>query len=207
MADLFYIHPDNPQNRLLQQVVTILNNHGVIAFPTDSGYALGCLIDNKAGVDRISTIRQLDKNHHLTLMCKNLSELALYSYVDNTIFRLLKKYTPGRYVFILEANKEVPKRIINEKRKTIGLRVPDHTLDLALLNLLDKPLLTASLILPSQTEAMTDPDEIDQLIGHQLDGIIHGGYLSEQATSVIDLTSDFPEVIRQGSGDISPFTS
>lgn len=202
---MFYIHPDNPQVRLLEQVVNLLNNDGVIAFPTDSGYSLGCLLGNKRGVDRISQIRQLDKHHNYTLMCKDLSELSLYAHVDNVTFRLLKNNTPGQYVFILEASKEVPRRLMNEKRKTIGLRIPDHKIDLALLDLLGQPLMTTTLILPNEENAMADPDEIDHQIGHQLDAIIHGGYIGEQPTTIVDLTNGYPEIIRQGSGDVSPF--
>lgn len=205
MSQMFYIHPDNPQVRLLEQVVNLLNNDGVIAFPTDSGYSLGCLLGNKRGVDRISQIRQLDKHHNYTLMCKDLSELSLYAHVDNVTFRLLKNNTPGQYVFILEASKEVPRRLMNEKRKTIGLRIPDHKIDLALLDLLGQPLMTTTLILPNEENAMADPDEIDHQIGHQLDAIIHGGYIGEQPTTIVDLTNGYPEIIRQGSGDVSPF--
>ncbi len=205
MSQMFYIHPDNPQVRLLEQVVNLLNNDGVIAFPTDSGYSLGCLLGNKRGVDRISQIRQLDKHHNYTLMCKDLSELSLYAHVDNVTFRLLKNNTPGQYVFILEASKEVPRRLMNEKRKTIGLRIPDHKIDLALLDLLGQPLMTTTLILPNEENAMADPDEIDHQIGHQLDAIIHGGYIGEQPTTIVDLTNGYPDIIRQGSGDVSPF--
>lgn len=205
MSRFYYIHPENPQKRLLEQVVDVLNHQGVIVLPTDSGYALGCLLDNKAGVDRICHIRQIDRNHHLTLMCKDLSDLASYSYVDNEVFRLLKNNTPGQYVFILEANKEVPRRLMNEKRKTIGLRIPNYVIALELLNLLDAPLLTASLILPNEQEAQVDPEEIMDSIGNQVDGIIHAGYLSSQPTSVIDLTQGYAEVIREGSGDVTPF--
>lgn len=209
MAQVFYIHPDNPQKRLLEQVVDILNHQGVIVLPTDSGYALGCLIDNKAGMDRICHLRQIDRTHHLTLMCKDLSELASYARVDNVMFRLLKQHTPGRYVFILEASKEVPRRVLNEKRKTIGLRVPENHIAQALLALLDKPLLTTSLILPQsngeQASVECDPDEIEDKIGAQIDALINGGYLSADPTSVIDLTEGYPTIIRVGSGDVRFF--
>lgn len=205
MAQMFYVHPDNPQKRLLDQVVDILNHQGIIALPTDSGYALACLIDNKAGMDRICYLRQIDRNHHLTLMCKDLSELATYARVENTVFRLLKQHTPGRYVFILEANKEVPRRLLNEKRKTIGLRVPENQIAQSLLALLDKPLLTTSLILPNETEVESDPDQIDDKIGMQIEAIINGGYLTPSPTSVIDLTEGYPQIIRAGSGDVSYF--
>lgn len=205
MSQLFYIHPDNPQKRLLEQIVEILKDGGVIAFPTDSGYSLGCLLDNKRGVDRICQIRQLDKHHNFTLMCKDLSELSSYAFVDNTTFRLLKNNTPGKYVFILQASKEVPRRLMNEKRKTIGLRIPDHNIDLALLDVLGQPLMTTTLILPDDTDAQSDPDEIEEKIGHQLDAIIHGGYIGQQPTTIVDLTNDYPDVIRKGSGDTTPF--
>lgn len=205
MAQMFYIHPDNPQKRLLDQVVNILNNQGVIAFPTDSGYSLGCMLDNKHGVDRICAIRDLNKNHNFTLMCRDLSELSAYAHVDNATFRLLKNNTPGRYVFILAASKEVPRRLMNEKRKTIGLRIPDNKIDLALLELLGKPLMTTTLILPKEDVAQSDPEEIEESIGHQLDAIIHGGYIGQQPTTIVDLTNDYPDVIRKGSGDSSPF--
>lgn len=205
MAQMFYIHPDNPQKRLLDQVVNILNSQGVIAFPTDSGYSLGCMLDNKHGVDRICAIRDLNKNHNFTLMCRDLSELSAYAHVDNATFRLLKNNTPGRYVFILAASKEVPRRLMNEKRKTIGLRIPDNKIDLALLELLGKPLMTTTLILPKEDVAQSDPEEIEESIGHQLDAIIHGGYIGQQPTTIVDLTNDYPDVIRKGSGDSSPF--
>lgn len=205
MAQIFYVHPDNPQKRLLEQAVDILTHQGILVLPTDSGYALACLIGNKTGMDRICHLRQIDRNHHLTLMCKDLSELATYAKVDNVVFRLLKQNTPGRYVFILEATKEVPRRLLNEKRKTIGLRVPENKIAQDLLALLDKPLLTTSLILPDQTEVETDPEEIDELLGNQLDGIINGGYLTPAPASVIDLTAGYPEIIRRGSGDLRPF--
>ncbi|WP_392562438.1 L-threonylcarbamoyladenylate synthase [Orbus sturtevantii] len=205
MAEMFYVHPDNPQARLLEQVVKILKNQGVIAFPTDSGYSIGCLLDNKYGLDRICKIRDLDKNHNFTLMCRDLSELSAYAYVDNTTFRLLKNNTPGRYVFILEASKEVPRRLMNEKRKTIGLRIPDNKIDLSLLALLGEPLMTSTLILPNDDFAQSDPEEIEEKIGHLLDAIIHGGYIGEQPTTIVDLTNDYPDVIRKGSGDTTPF--
>lgn len=205
MSQTFYVHPDNPQTRLLDQVVSMLNDGGVIAFPTDSGYSLGCLLDNKRGVDRICQIRQLDKHHNFTLMCRDLSELSLYAHVDNTTYRLLKNNTPGKYVFILQASKEVPRRLMNEKRKTIGLRIPDHKIDLALLALLKQPLMTTTLILPHDEYAQFDPEEIEDKIGHQLDAIIHGGYIGQQPTTIVDLTNDYPDVIRVGSGDTRPF--
>ncbi|MDF7667634.1 L-threonylcarbamoyladenylate synthase [Orbaceae bacterium ESL0727] len=207
MNQIFYIHPDNPQIRLLNQVVKLLNDGGVIAFPTDSGYSLGCLLGNKQGFERICQIRDLDKQHNFTLMCRDLSELSAYAYVDNTTFRLLKNNTPGQYVFILQANKEVPRRLMNEKRKTIGLRIPDNKIDLALLEILAQPLMTTTLILPGDSDAQSDPEQIEDKIGHQLDAIIHGGYIGEQPTTIVDLTTDCPQIIRYGSGDAKPFLS
>jgi len=205
MAQMFYIHPDNPQTRLLEQVVNILKDQGVIAFPTDSGYSIGCLLDNKQGLERICRIRELDKNHNFTLMCRDLSELSAYTHVDNTTFRLLKNNTPGRYVFILAGSKEVPRRLMNEKRKTIGLRIPDNKIDLSLLELLGEPLMTCTLILPNDDFAQSDPEEIEEKIGYQLDAIVHGGYIGEQPTTVVDLTNGYPDIIRKGSGDPTPF--
>jgi len=205
MAQMFYIHPDNPQTRLLEQVVNILKDQGVIAFPTDSGYSIGCLLDNKQGLERICRIRELDKNHNFTLMCRDLSELSAYTHVDNTTFRLLKNNTPGRYVFILAGSKEVPRRLMNEKRKTIGLRIPDNKIDLSLLELLGEPLMTSTLILPNDDFAQSDPEEIEEKIGYQLDAIVHGGYIGEQPTTVVDLTDGYPDIIRKGSGDPTPF--
>ncbi|MDF7670890.1 L-threonylcarbamoyladenylate synthase [Orbaceae bacterium ESL0721] len=201
------IHPDNPQKRLLNQVVEIINDGGVIAFPTDSGYALGCLLGNKSGVDRICQIRNLPKQHNFTLMCQNISELSTYTYLDNGLFRLIKNSTPGQYVFILPANKGVPKQLMNEKRKTIGLRIPDSKIDLALLDVLGLPLITTTLILPGDDVAQSDPNEINDKIGHQLDAIIDGGVIGEQPTTVIDLTANYPEIVREGSGDTAPFTA
>lgn len=202
---MFYIHADNPQTRLLEQVVYILKKGGVIAFPTDSGYALGCLLDNKEGGAKIAQIRNLDKKHHFTLMCRDLAEISHYAYVNNSTFRLVKNNTPGCYVFILQASKEVPRRLMNEKRKTIGLRIPDNQIDLQLLSLLDSPLMTTSLILPGDEFAQSDPQEIDDIIGHQLDAIIDSGHIGQQPTTVVDLTEEYPVIIRKGSGDVSPF--
>ncbi|MCO6523920.1 MAG: threonylcarbamoyl-AMP synthase [Candidatus Schmidhempelia sp.] len=205
MSQMFYIHADNPQTRLLEQVVYILKKGGVIAFPTDSGYALGCLLDNKEGGAKIAQIRNLDKKHHFTLMCRDLAEISHYAYVNNSTFRLVKNNTPGCYVFILQASKEVPRRLMNEKRKTIGLRIPDNQIDLQLLSLLDSPLMTTSLILPGDEFAQSDPQEIDDIIGHQLDAIIDSGHIGQQPTTVVDLTEEYPVIIRKGSGDVSPF--
>ena len=205
MSQIFVIHPDNPQKRLLDNIVTLLKRGGLIAFHTDSGYALGCLLENKAAFDTICQIRKLDKKHNFTLMCRDLSELAQYAYVDNSSFRLIKNNTPGCYVFILSAKKVVPKRLMNEKRKTVGFRIPGNKIDLALLDLLDQPLMTTSLILPGDEFAQSSPDRIVNTIGKQLVAIIDGGHIGQHPTSIIDLTGDYPVILRHGSGDTTPF--
>lgn len=205
MSEHFYIHPDNPQQRLIQHVIDILKKGGIIAYPTDSGYALGCLLENKQGKERICAIRKLDKNHHFTLLCSDLSELSIYAFVDNNTFRLVKNNTPGTYTFILNATKEVPRRLAHEKRKTIALRIPSNPIALALLKTLQEPIMTTSLILPGKDYAESDPDEIEEIIGYQVDAIINGGNIGQKPTTVIDLTNGYPEIIRQGNGDITPF--
>ncbi len=198
----FYIsvHEENPQSRLLEQVVDILNKGGVIAYPTESGYALGCLLDSKKGVDVIRGIRRLDEQHELTLMCRDLSNLSEYAKVGNTQYRYLKSHLPGPYTFILPASKEVPKRLQTPKRKTIGLRVTPNTVTNALLAYFDKPLITASLILPGQEHPMTDGWSIQEELGHTLDAVLDGGYSGFEPTTVIDFTDEEPVLIRQGQG-------
>lgn len=205
MSQFFYIHPDNPQPRLIKQAVEMLNKGSVIVYPTDSGYALGCKLEDKNAMERICRIRQLDGNHNFTLMCRDLSELSTYAHVDNTAFRLLKNNTPGNYTFILKATKEVPRRLMSEKRKTIGLRVPSNPIALALLEALNEPMMSTSLMLPGNDFTESDPEAIQDEIGKIVDLIIHGGYLGQQPTTVIDLTENTPEVIREGVGDIQPF--
>ncbi|CCG87381.1 L-threonylcarbamoyladenylate synthase [Erwinia piriflorinigrans] len=205
MSQFFYIHPDNPQPRLIKQAVEMLNKGSVIVYPTDSGYALGCKLEDKNAMERICRIRQLDGNHNFTLMCRDLSELSTYAYVDNTAFRLIKNNTPGNYTFILKATKEVPRRLMSEKRKTIGLRVPSNPIALALLEALNEPMMSTSLMLPGNDFTESDPEAIQDEIGKLVDLIIHGGYLGQQPTTVIDLTEDAPEVVREGVGDIQPF--
>ncbi|WP_437610546.1 L-threonylcarbamoyladenylate synthase [Erwinia sp. V71] len=205
MSQFFYIHPENPQPRLIKQAVEMLNKGSVIVYPTDSGYALGCKLEDKNAMERICRIRQLDGNHNFTLMCRDLSELSTYAHVDNSAFRLIKNNTPGNYTFILKATKEVPRRLMSEKRKTIGLRVPSNPIALALLEALDEPLMSTSLMLPGNDFTESDPEEIQDSIGRQVDLIIHGGYLGQQPTTVIDLTEDTPEVVRAGAGDLTPF--
>lgn len=205
MSQFFYIHPDNPQPRLIKQAVEMLNKGSVIVYPTDSGYALGCKLEDKNAMERICRIRQLDGNHNFTLMCRDLSELSTYAHVDNTAFRLIKNNTPGNYTFILKATKEVPRRLMSEKRKTIGLRVPSNPIALALLEALNEPMMSTSLMLPGNDFTESDPEAIQDEIGKIVDLIIHGGYLGQQPTTVIDLTENTPEVIRAGVGDIQPF--
>ncbi|WP_312240569.1 L-threonylcarbamoyladenylate synthase [Pantoea sp.] len=205
MSQLFYIHPDNPQPRLINQAVDYLNKGGVIVYPTDSGYALGCRLEEKNALERICRIRQLDGGHNFTLMCRDLSELSTYSHVDNTAFRLIKNNTPGSYTFILKATKEVPRRLMNEKRKTIGLRVPSNPVALALLEALNEPMMSTSLMLPGNDFTESDPEEIQMSIGKQVDLIMHGGTLGQQPTTVVDLTDDVPVIVREGVGDPRPF--
>lgn len=205
MSQYFHIHPDNPQPRLVNQAVDYLNKGSVIVYPTDSGYALGCRLEEKNAMERICRIRQLDGNHNFTLMCRDLSELSTYAQVDNSAFRLLKNNTPGNYTFILKATKEVPRRLMNDKRKTIGLRVPSNPVALALLERLNEPMMSTSLMLPGNDFTESNPEEIQYSIGKLVDLIIDGGTLGQQPTTVIDLTSDAPVVVREGVGDTRPF--
>ncbi len=201
MSDYFYIHPDNPQARLIQQSVDIIKRGGIVIYPTDSSYAIGCHLDDKDAVDKIRRIRQVDKHHHFTLMCRDLSEISKYAMVDNINYRLLKAHTPGSYTFILEANREIPRRLKHPKRKTIGIRIPDNNIALALLEELDQPLISSTLILPDEEFPMTDPYQIQLFLENQVDLIIDGGYSGHEATTVIDLMQSPPEVLREGRGD------
>ncbi len=205
MAQFFQIHPENPQHRLIVQAVDIIRKGGIVVYPTDSAYALGCQIGNKDALDKIRSMRQLDKNHNFTLMCRDLSELATYAKVDNRIYRLIKNHTPGAYTFILEATVEVPRRLMHPKRKTIGLRVPDNFIALALLEELGEPIMTSSLLMPGEEYPVADPYEMRDLLEHHVDLVIDGGYCGIETTTIIDLTGDAPELVRQGKGDFSPF--
>lgn len=204
MSQFFQIHPENPQKRLIDQVVELLRQGAVVVYPTDSGYALGCHIEDKQALDRIRAIRRLDDRHNFTLICRDLSEISTYAKVDNTVYRLLKSVTPGAYTFILEATREVPRRL-QSRRKTIGIRVPDNAIAQALLEGLGEPIMSTTLILPGETIPESDPYEIRQSLEHAVDLIIDGGYGSFEPTTVVDLTSDVPEVTRHGLGDPSPF--
>ncbi len=205
MSQFFHVHPETPQSRLIRQAIDIVRQGGVMVYPTDSGYALGCSLGNKQAMERIERIRGLDKSHNFTLMCRDLSELATYARVDNQRFRLIKNNTPGPYTFIFKGTKEVPRRLLNEKKKTIGIRVPTHPITEALLAELGEPLMSVSLILPGEQFTESDPDEIRNRLEKQVDLIIHGGYLTEQATTVVDLSEDEIEILRRGCGDTSPF--
>lgn len=207
MAQFFQIHPENPQHRLIVQAADIIRKGGIVVYPTDSAYALGCHIGDKDALERIRTLRKLDKNHNFTLMCRDLSELATYARVDNQVFRLIKNHTPGAYTFILEATADVPRRLLHPKRKTIGLRVPDNPIALALLEELGEPLMTSSLLLPGEDMPMTDPYDIRDTLEHFVELVIDGGYCGLEPTTVVDLTGDIPELVRQGKGDFSPFES
>lgn len=205
MAQFFQIHPENPQGRLINQASDILQRGGLVAFPTDSAYAIGCHLGDKNAVDRIRQIRQLDKHHNFTLMCRDLSELATYAKVSNAVFRMLKAHTPGPYTFVLEATNEVPRRVMHPKRKTIGLRVPDNNIALDLIASLGEPIMTSTLIMPGDEYPLTDPYDIREILEHQLDLVVDGGYCGMEATTVIDLTDDAPELIRQGCGSYEDF--
>lgn len=205
MSQFFTIHPINPQPRLIKQAVDLVRNGAVIVYPTDSCYALGCHLGDKEAVARIRQIRGVDDKHHMTMVCRDLSELARYARVDNVQFRLLKNNTPGSYTFILEATKEVPKRLQHPKRSTIGVRIPDHPVALALLEELGEPLISSTLILPNEELAMNDAEQIRDLLQHQIELVVDGGAVGLDPTTVIDLTTDTPVVVRFGKGDASPF--
>ena len=206
MSQFFQIHPENPQARLIRQVVEIVRKGGVIVYPTDSAYALGCMLGNKDAVTRMRTIRDLDKDHNFTLVCRDLSDISTYARVDNSAYRLLKNHTPDAYTFILQGTKEVPKRFLHAKRKTIGLRIPDNAIAQALLEELGEPMLSSSLILPADEFPMIDPYEIRQVLEKQVDLVIDGGYCGMELTTVIDMVDDAPVVLREGKGDPSPFS-
>lgn len=205
MSQFIEIHPQNPQPRLIRQAVEIIQSGGVIAYPTDSSYALGCRIGEKSAVERIRRIRQLDDKHNFTLVCCDLSELGIYAKVDTSAFRLLKAYTPGPYTFILNATREVPRMLLHPKRRTIGVRVPQHPITLALLEALGEPMMSVSLILPGDDEALGDAWEIRERLEHFVDLVIEGGPGGLQPSTVISLADDEPEVIRVGAGDPTPF--
>ncbi|MCX7116521.1 MAG: L-threonylcarbamoyladenylate synthase [Legionellales bacterium] len=205
MSKIFAIHPDNPQARLLRLAASLVMEGGLIVYPTDSGYALGCALGNKTALDRIRHLRQLDKNHNMTLVCSDLSQIATYARVSNAVFRLLKAFTPGAYTFILNATNLVPRLMLHPKRKTLGLRVPDHLISLSLLECLEAPLMSSTLILPGATAPLSEPEAIKDLLGDQVDLVIDGGNCGHEPTTVVDLTGDYPVLLREGKGDPTPF--
>ncbi len=203
----FQIHSENPQERLVKQAVEVIRKGGVIIYPTDSSYALGCRLGDKSALERIRRIRRLDDKHNFTLMCRDLSELGVFAKVNTTAFRLLKAYTPGPYTYILNATREVPRMLMHPKRRTIGLRVPGHPIAQALLAELGEPLMSVTLILPDATEPLSDPYEIRDLLESQVDLIIDGGYGGIEASTVVSFVDEEPEVLRIGCGDPEPFQS
>lgn len=205
MSQFYQIHPENPQARLIRNAVDIIHNGGVVVYPTDSGYALGCHIGDKTALDRIRRIRKLDDKHNFTLVCRDLSEIATYAKVNNTAYRLLRHTTPGAYTFILQATSEVPRRLMHPKRKTVGLRVPDNAIAAALLADLGEPLMSVTLIMPGDEFPLTDPYDIRETLEHEVDLVIDGGYCGMEPTTVVDLADDRSVILRAGKGDVTPF--
>ena len=205
MAQLFQIHPDNPQIRLVRQAVDIIHQGGLVIYPTDSSYALGCHIGDKGAMERIRRIRQLDDKHNFTLVCRDLSEISNYAKVGNQHYRMLKTLTPGAYTFIFQATKQVPRRLQHPKRKSIGIRVPDNKIVQSLLEELGEPIMSSTLIMPGDKDPLTDPYEMQDLLGHSVDLIIDGGYCGFEPTTVIDMIDETPQIVRVGKGDASLF--
>ncbi len=203
MAKLIAVHPNDPQPRRVQEIAEIIRDGGVVAYPTDSSYAFGCHIGDKRAIDRIRRIRRTHKKHNFTLVCRDLSEISTYARVDNWAYRLVKSMTPGPYTFILPATRELPKRLQSTKRRTIGMRVPDHPLVRAVLDELGEPIMSSTLTLPGEDLPLTDPVEIEERIGHEIDAIIDAGPTGIEPTSVIDLTTGVAKVLRVGRGDVS----
>lgn len=204
-AELLVVHPETPQKRLIDKIVDALNKGAVIAYPTDSGYALGCHTGDKQSLEKIRQIRQLDSKHNFTLICRDLSEVATYAKVDNIAYRILKSHTPGPYTFVLKATNEVPKRLQHPKRKTVGLRIPDNNIAQAILASLNEPMMTVTLIMPGEQMPIIDAYEIQHTVGHALDIIVDGGFCGMEPTSVVDLTDETPVIVRRGQGDLSAF--
>ena len=207
MSQFFQIHPDNPQARLIRQSVEIISRGGVVVYPTDSSYALGCRLGDKNAVDTIRRIRQVDEKHNFTLVCRDIGEASQYAVIDNVAYRLVKSLTPGAYTFILPAMRIVPKRILHAKRKTIGIRVPDNNIARAIVEELGEPILSSTLILPGDDMPLSDPYDIRDTLGSQVDLVIDGGYCGFETTTVVEWLDDVPSVIRVGMGDTSPFDS
>lgn len=203
MSVVLAIHPENPQQRNIQKATELILQGKVVVLPTDSGYCLACTLENKSAMERITRIRNIDKNHNFTLLCASLSEVSTFAHVDNAAFKIIKKCTPGPFTFILKATKEVPRRLMNEKRKDIGIRIPSNAIMRELLSTVGSPLMSVSLILPGNEVAENNPYEIEEELGNQVDLIVDGGYLEETPTTVVNMVDDVIEVIREGSGDIS----
>lgn len=205
MSQFFVIHPENPQARLINQAAEIVRQGGVIAYPTDSAYALGCLMGNKRGMDTIRRIRKIDEKHNLTLVCRDLADLANFAKVDNVAFRLIKNNTPGPYTFILQATREVPRKLLHPKRRTIGLRVLANNIASELLQAVGEPMLSSTLILPNEEEPLNDPYYIREILEHELDLVIDGGFCGFEESTVVSLLDGVPELLRVGAGDPAPF--
>jgi tRNA threonylcarbamoyl adenosine modification protein (Sua5/YciO/YrdC/YwlC family) len=205
MAKYFDVHPDNPQPRSINQVVGIVRADGLIAYPTDSCFALGCRLGNKDGIDRIREIRRLDAGHHFTLVCRDFAQLGQFVQINNALFRSIKAATPGSYTFILPATREVPRRLLHPRKKTVGVRIPDHVVAQALLEELGEPMLSSTLLLPGEEEPLTQGWEIKERLDHQIDAVIDSGECGTEPTTVIDFSQDEPEILRRGAGDPSRF--
>jgi tRNA threonylcarbamoyl adenosine modification protein (Sua5/YciO/YrdC/YwlC family) len=206
MSQFFQIHPENPQLRLIRQAVEMIKKGAVIVYPTDSGYALGCHIGDKRALERIKQIRQLNDKHNFTLMCRDLSEIATYAKVDNTTYRLINAHTPGSYTFILNATREVPRRLMHPKRRTIGIRIPENPIALMLLEELNEPLMSITLIMPGDEMPLMDPYDIRETLENHVDLVIDGGYCGIEPTTVVHMTDEVPRVTRIGKGDPEPFS-
>ncbi len=202
MSEILYVHPQDPQPRVIQQAVRLLQNQGLLAYPTDSGYALGWTLGNKDAQERVSRLRQTDKQHNFTVVCRDLSEISRYAQVDNVAYRLIKSHTPGPYTFILPGTRELPRRLLNEKRKSVGIRIPDHAVALALLDTLGEAMMSSSLILPGQELRHKEPWELAELLDKHVDGFLDAGPCVMEPTTVIDLMEDPPVVIREGQGPV-----
>ncbi|MEO5876839.1 MAG: L-threonylcarbamoyladenylate synthase [Streptosporangiaceae bacterium] len=205
MAKYFDVHPDNPQPRVLGQVVELIRGDGLIAYPTDSCYALGCRLGNVRGIERIREIRRLDSGHHFTLVCRDFAQLGQFVQISNAVFRSIKAATPGSYTFILPATKEVPRRLLHPKKKTVGVRIPDHVVVQALLTELGEPLLSSTLLMPEETEPMTQGWEIKDRLDHVIDAVLDSGECGDVPTTVVDLSQGEPEILRVGAGDPARF--
>ncbi|MCQ2000927.1 L-threonylcarbamoyladenylate synthase [Arthrobacter zhaoxinii] len=205
MARYFDVHPDNPQPRAISQIVNLLESGGLIAYPTDSCYALGVQLGNREGLERIRQIRQLDDKHHFTLVCRNFAQLGQFVQLDNSVFRSIKAATPGSYTFILPAVKEVPKWLLQPKKRTVGVRIPDNTVVQSILDSLGEPLLSSTLLLPGDEDPMTQGWEIKERLDHQVDAVIDSGFCGPDPTTVIDFSGDSPVIVRRGTGDPAPF--